>query len=278
MNEPQGWNSFARANAAQRWRKQSAAMGRHMTESLVAEAQVQPGMRVLDVACGTGEPAISISMLLNGTGSVTGVDISAGPLNMAQSRANQRDLRNIAFALADVHALPFPDHAFDRITCRLGLMFFADPRRALGEMRRALKPGGRASVVVWGPIEQPYFESTVGTIVRLLPGIGSAPAGAVMFKFAQPGMMTAALREAGFQNIQEELRTIDWTWMGSPEEVWAYFQEVTVPFRSLLDAIPQERRAEVDAAVVQAIRGHCKGGQVNFTARAVFASAEAPRA
>src|ERR1700741_7755 len=99
------WDSFARAHAAQQWRRQSAAMGRHMTEAIVAEAKVEPGMRVLDVACGTGEPAISLALLLKGTGLVLGSDISSQPLKMAEQRAPERSLRNIGFQQADEHPL-----------------------------------------------------------------------------------------------------------------------------------------------------------------------------
>src|SRR5512142_3398171 len=84
------WNSFARANASQQWRQQSAAMGRHATDSIVNEAAVRPGERVLDIACGTGEPAISLASLLRDSGSVVGADISTEPLKIAAERAATR--------------------------------------------------------------------------------------------------------------------------------------------------------------------------------------------
>src|ERR1700722_13092517 len=110
-NQPD-WNSFSRANASQKWRKQSAAMGAGMTEAIVAAAKVSPGMRVLDVACGTGEPSITIAHLLSGTGEVVGVDISTGPLAVATERARQQQLSNIRFQEEDAHQLPFPDATF----------------------------------------------------------------------------------------------------------------------------------------------------------------------
>jgi ubiquinone/menaquinone biosynthesis C-methylase UbiE len=106
------WNSFGRANASQKWRKQSAAMGSDMTRAIVEAAQVQPGMRVLDVACGTGEPAISLATLLAGSGEVVGVDISPAPLKIAEERAAQRNLTNAIFKQADAHHLPFADNSF----------------------------------------------------------------------------------------------------------------------------------------------------------------------
>ncbi len=92
MNNSPDWNSFARKQAGERWRKQSAAMGRGLTELVVREAAVEPGMNVLDVACGSGEPAISIASQLNNAGQVIGVDISAEPLAVARERATQRKL------------------------------------------------------------------------------------------------------------------------------------------------------------------------------------------
>src|SRR6478735_6824964 len=130
------WNSFGRANASQKWRRQSAAMGNDMTRAIVEAAQVRSGMRVLDIACGAGEPAISIAELLAGGGDVVGVDISPSPLKIAAERATQRGLSNVTFQQADAHLLPFADNRFDRITSRLGVMFFSDLPRALSEMRR----------------------------------------------------------------------------------------------------------------------------------------------
>src|SRR4051812_24005498 len=141
------WHSFARTNASERWRKQSAMMGTPLTQLIVDEARVEFGMRVLDIACGTGEPAISIATLLNGTGEVIAADISPEPLRIGEARAQQRGLTNIRFQVADAHRLPFEDQQFDRVTSRLGVMFFADLSKALREIHRVLKPGGGFTAV-----------------------------------------------------------------------------------------------------------------------------------
>ena len=267
------WNAFARVNAAQRWRRQSAAMGRPMTEAIVAEAQVTPGMRVLDVACGTGEPAISLALLLNGTGLVHGIDISGEPLRVAAQRARERRLVNAAFQQADVHSLAFADGSFDRVTSRLGVMFFADVGRALREMHRVLKPGARITLLAWGPMQQPYFESTIGTVLRLVPGLALPDSGRRMFRFGAAGELASALEDAGFCGIEEDLRVVPWSWPGTPEEVWDYFQEVTVPFKPLLEAIPEEKREMVNAEVLKEIGHFYDGAQVNFTATICLVSA-----
>lgn len=163
----QAWDSFARLNAGDRFKKQSAEMGTAVTEAIVEAAAVTPGIRALDVACGSGEPAISIATLLKGSGQVVGLDMAAGPLEVARERARKRGLDNVEFVQGDVHALQFEDESFDRVTSRLGVMFFADLRKALGELHRVLKPGGRVALLAWGAMEQPYFDATIGTVLRM---------------------------------------------------------------------------------------------------------------
>jgi ubiquinone/menaquinone biosynthesis C-methylase UbiE len=260
------WNSFGRANASQKWRRQSAAMGNDMTRAIVAAAQVRSGMRVLDIACGTGEPAISLAAVLVGDGDVVGVDISPAPLKIAGERAIQRGLSNVTFQQADAHELPFPDNSFDCITSRLGIMFFSDLPRALSEMRRVLKPSGRAILLVWGPMDQPYFQTTIGAILRMLPEASVPESGRKMFALGNKGVLTQVLRQAGFSEVKEELVTVPWTWMGTPEEVWEYFQDVAVPFASFIQSIPADRRDEIDAEVVKAISQYYDGASIKFTA------------
>jgi ubiquinone/menaquinone biosynthesis C-methylase UbiE len=260
------WNSFGRTNASQKWRRQSAAMGSDMTQALVDTAQVGPGMRVLDVACGTGEPAISLATLLENSGEVVGVDLSPAPLQIAAERAVQRGLANARFQQADAHDLPFPDSNFDCITSRLGVMFFTDLPRALAEMHRVLKPAGRATLLVWGPINQPYFETTVGTVLRMLPDTIMPDSGRKMFALGSEGVLTKALRESGFTHAEERIVTVPWTWSGTPEEVWEYFQEVTVPFAPLLKSISGERRQEIDKEVMGAINKYLDATSIKFTA------------
>lgn len=268
-----GWNSFARTNASDRFRKQSAMMGTPLTELIVREARVEPGMRVLDVACGTGEPAISIATQLNGTGEVIATDISEAPLRIGQQRARQRELTNVRFQMADVHHLPFDDQQFDRVTSRLGLMFFSDLPEALREIRRVLKPGGQFTTVTWGPMHQPYFETTIGTILKLVPGLELPKSGAAMFEFGKTGILASALATAGFPEAHDDLREVDWTWAGTPEEVWEYFQAVTIPFSPLLRAIPESRRDEVNAEVIEAIRTRSSGNSILFNGRFTLAQA-----
>jgi SAM-dependent methyltransferase len=199
---------------------------------------------------------------------VIGIDLAPGALKTAEERARKRGLTNIRFQHADAHDLPFANESFDRITSRLGVMFLADLPRALREMHRVLKPGGRLALLTWGPMKQPYFESTVGTVLRMLPGGVMRESDLAMFAFAVPGILAQKLQQAGFAQVEENFVTLPWTWPGTPQECWDYFQEVTAPFATLFRSIPQDERPAIDAEVLQAISKYYNGHEINFTATA----------
>src|SRR5262249_19931082 len=164
------WGSSYGLVAAEKWKAKSAAMGRAVTEALVDYARPKPGMRVLDLASGTGEPAISLADRVGPEGSVAALDLSVELLAIAEKRAQQRGLKNVHFHPADAPDLPFADESFDLATSRFGVMFFADVQTALRELYRVLRPGARACFAAWGPFEQPYWQSTVGVVARHVGG------------------------------------------------------------------------------------------------------------
>src|SRR4029453_11359512 len=121
------------------------------------------------------------------------------------------------------------------------------PGKALSELRRVLKRGGRACFVAWGSFDQPYWASTMGIVQKHIGGPLMAPGGADMFRFAEPGSLSAALAKAGFDGVQEEQKTLPWAWPGPVEEVWEYAQAVSTPFRPLLERGPPENCRDVNA-------------------------------
>lgn len=249
-------------------------MGTGVTQAIVQLAAARPGMQVLDLACGTGEPAISLASQVGPQGRAVGIDINVELLEVARDRTRQRRLNNVEFRQADAHALPFSSESFDLVTSRFGVMFFDDIARALGEARRVLRPRGRLALLAWGPFEQPYFLTTIAIVRRHVTASTLQPDTLNMFRFSQPGSLTAALKQAGFTRIEERTVTVPWSWPGPPEEVWEYFREVTVPFRPLLASIPPDKAEQVNAEVIASVRRHYDGKQVNFTADVVLASAE----
>src|ERR1700675_2150073 len=232
--EPE-WGSQYRLVASDKWKAKSAAMGKAVTDALVEYAQPRAGMSIFDLASGTGEPAISLAMRIGKEGKVTALDLSADLLEIAKGRAQERGLRNFVAQQGDAHSLPFADNSFDLATSRFGIMFFRDPSLALRELLRVLKPGARACFLAWGPFEQPYWSSTMGVVVKHVGGPATLPGGPDPFRFAQPGSLSAVLRDAAFEEIHEETKIVPWTWPGTIEQFWEYARAVATPFLALLE-------------------------------------------
>ena len=270
-SEP-SWGSQYRLVASEKWKAKSAAMGQPVTDALVEYAQPAEGMRVLDLASGTGEPAISLAGRVGEHGHVTALDLSAELLEIAAQRARTRGLNNFATQVADAHSLPFPDNSFDLATSRFGVMFFREPELALRELRRVLRPVARACFLAWGPFDQPYWQSMMGVVHRRVGGPLLEPGGSDPFRFAEPGSLSTVLRDAGFNDVAEEIRTVPWTWPGPVEEVWEQAQAVTVPFRPMLQRVPIDHWPEIHAEVHEAVRRYSDGEKISFGARVVLAS------
>jgi ubiquinone/menaquinone biosynthesis C-methylase UbiE len=176
------------------------AMFTPLADRMVAALDLQPGARVLDVACGTG--ALSRALVAAGA-KLTGVDL--GEPMLAIARANVPDGE---FAQGDAAALPVPDDAFDAATCQQGLQFFPDRAGALRELRRAVRPGGRVAVATWGPVDETPFGPIAAALARHL----GDEAGAMMrspFSLHDPEQVASLLRDAGFDDVEARTEVVD---------------------------------------------------------------------
>jgi len=263
------WGTSYRLIAADKWKAKSAAMGRDVTQTLVDYAQPRAGMSILDLASGTGEPAISLASRVEPGGQITALDLSAELLEIASDRARERKLTNFVAKQADAHELPFPDNSFDLVTSRFGVMFFQ--AKALQEARRVLKTGARACFVAWGPFEQPFWSTMMG-VVHKHAGGERTPPGQDPCRYGQPGSLSAALREAGFQQIDEETKTVPWSWPGPAEEVWEQAQVMSTPFLPMIKRVPAEKWEQMNRDVVEAVGRYADGGSIKFGATVVLAS------
>tara|TARA_R110000868_G_scaffold36962_2_gene130697 strand:- start:11041 stop:11871 length:831 start_codon:yes stop_codon:yes gene_type:complete len=177
-----------------------------MNRMLIDHTGIAPGERVLDIGSGTGDPAISIGVALNGKGAVTACDLTPEMLAKARERSVNVGLDTMTFVAADMTALAFGDNSFDCVTCRFGLMFPEDKIAAASEAMRVLKPGGRVGYVVWGPYdENPPFFVIRRAIAKALGGEeGPVPH---RHSLGRPGQLTEILQRAGFEKAEErELR------------------------------------------------------------------------
>ncbi len=204
-----------------RWQPRWSAMTGPLDDALVRAAGVCSGMKVLDLACGTGDPTIALARAVGRTGLVMAADPVNGMLEAARRRLNEAGLTNVELRRFGLGPLPLPDGSFDAVTCRFGLVYADDPILALGEMRRVLRHGGRLAIMVWGdPARNEYWSLEQAALARL-PLPDSDPTNErVEFTFASPGKLAAAFCAAGLADVREERLTPALRWPGPPEELW----------------------------------------------------------
>lgn len=266
------WTDAGTVRAWQTWHPKIVVQDEHMTQALLEHACIRPGLHVLDLASGTGDPAITIAGLV-GNGHVTATDLSPAMLTVCEENARQAGRTNMAFKQADAESLPFADNTFDRVTSRLGIMYFVDAQQALKEIRRVLKPGGIAAFLVWGPAEaSPYFLCGLGPFMQRLnppPPPAAAPG---PLRYASAGALSLELTTADFGAVREEQQTVTLPWPGPPEELWQQLYDVAVPARPLFDGLPPTERARAVAEAVAGYQQYYDGTHVNVPAAIVVAS------
>jgi len=261
MTKPDTWDAYGRGRVNERWTQCAVSWNTAMTDALLSAAAITPDSVVLDLAAGSGDPAFTIAARLT-AGSVIALDRSHASIALAEVRAGQLGLESkIRCVQADAQAIPLARCSVNRVTCRCGIMFFPDTRLVLSEVLRVLKPGGRVAFLAWGPFEQPFFDATVGVVLRLAKGAEMPNGAREMFRFAPAGSLGTELNDAGFRNVREELRTLPRIWSGSPEELWAYQQEISTLCHPLFNSIPKDLQPSVDAEVSTAL-AHFRNGSV----------------
>jgi SAM-dependent methyltransferase len=272
----QEWTDADTVAAWRKWQPQLSSFTRGATDALLEGAQLGPGMRVLDLASGVGDPAIPIAEAIGPAGHVTGTDVGPGMIAFAAELAKTRNLCNIEFRVADVEALPFPDNSFDVVSSRFGIMFFVDQLKAFHECLRVLKPGGRVSFVVWGTREQPFLGATIGVLMKYVEAPTPDPDAPHAFMFGERGLLASKLKAAGFADAREEVRTVVGRWEGTAEQYWQQFTEVAAPFRPLIAKLTPETRTKVESEIYLGLRNLADGSGFSMPLEIVIGTGVKP--
>jgi SAM-dependent methyltransferase len=196
-------------NAAAAWHRWGPAIEAWLgeaTETMLEMAGVQPGSRVLDVAAGAGGQTLAAAKRVGSQGHVLATDISPKILAYAASEAQRAGFSNVSTKVMDGEELSLDNHSFDTVISRVGLIYFPDQQRALTQMHRVLKPGGRIAAIVYTTAEKNKFFSIPVSIIRrraqLPPPLPGQPG---PFSLGGPSVLETAYRDAGFREIEVQV-------------------------------------------------------------------------
>ncbi len=253
--------------AASGWRKWDGVVMKtlqQVSDLLIKSAEINPGDFVLDVATGTGEPALTISKLVGPRGRVVGVDLSPDMLDVARERAASQGISNVTFQVNEDEDLSaFPDSTFDAVVCRLGLMFMPEPVRALKGFLRVLKPNRRASVSTWASSPS---TAIMKAVVKHVPDFQPAPPGTpgTQLGIPSPDMLGDIFTRAGFSNYNYQT-TAATLQSDSAEECWEMISETGGPLILLLSKLSAEKRQAIKDDVIETLRHLFPVGPIKLT-------------
>jgi SAM-dependent methyltransferase len=262
-------------SAATGWRKwseliDSAASG--ISERLVELAGVKPGRRVLDIAAGYGEPALTAAELAGPEGSVVATDISAEMLAYGRERAAAAGLENIEFVEADASSLDFPEDSFDAALSRFGIIFEPDGEGAAARVRGFLRPGGKMAIASWGLPEQvPFLAIPMKTVMERLEVPPPPPGTPGPLSRPTPEAIGGLLEGGGFSDVEVEEAEVTFEW-SSPEEFTTFIQEIAPPIIAMIEPHPADVQKQAWEAITEAARGAAgDDGAVRLSNRVLMA-------
>lgn len=226
--------------AAAEYDRAFAHVTMHFMPFLLGAAQVVPGMRVLDIATGTGLSAEAALAAVGPSGHVTAADLSPAMVEKARARLSKSS--KVSVSVEDGQALSFSDKSFDAVLCNLGLMFFPDPVRGLSEFRRVLRPGGRAAVSVNTVVERSYNHQINVMIARYVPSLAESVTRT--FALGEASQLQPLFNEAGFTDFETD--TVRHTFvLPSFDAYYGPFERGGASTGQALAALPEEIRRAV---------------------------------
>ena len=255
----QGYTAFAAP--------QTAAYAADLLELVRPRA----GERVLDVATGPGVVAVAAARAIGPTGTVIATDLAPewGPL--VAERAASAGV-SVTFGAMGAEALDLPDGAFDFVLCQFGLMFVPDPLRALREMRRVLRAGGRLGLVVWSTAERaPYVALAPSVLAAYLPPPAADARLPGPLELGEPGVLERHVADAGFGDIAATARTLECV-LADPDELWRG-QVLNGSVATAIAALDDATRERAHAEVIAALERYRRDGRISLPSEARYVTA-----
>lgn len=267
-SQRQGWDSVA--EGWQKWWNTIELGADKVSHRLIELAEIKPGSRVLDIATGIGEPAVTAAKHVGNSGHVLATDISPQMLSIAKERAISLGLQDvIEFKEGDTETINLPT-SFDAVFCRWGLMFLPDLRKGLSNIYSSLVDGGHLAAAVWSSPERVPFISLVINTVSKETHKPALPTGILgPFILADENALKDSLTKSGFGDVVIEKMNVTFIF-DSAEAFTSYQWDTAFPLHAMLANETQERREEILKAVTEEARKYADStGSVKLSNEAI---------
>ena len=267
------------SSAASGWLKWQELMDRGVhvvSRKLVEMAGVEPGARVLDVACGLGEPTLTAAQAAGESGSVVATDIAPDMIALARDRAAEAGIQNVEFVEVAGNDLDFPDDSFDAAVSRWGIIFEPDGEAVAGQVRGFLKPGGRFAISSWGTPEQvPFLSIPMRTAMQRLDIPPPPPGTPGPLSRPTPDAIGGLLAGGGFSDVEVEEIDIELEW-DSAEDFTTFVREIAPPVTAMLAPHPPDVQEATWEAIAETVVESGGGdGSVRLSNRVLLAAGQA---
>jgi enediyne biosynthesis protein CalE5 len=240
------------AEGWKRWWPTFERAAQTVNDRLVEIAGVRAGNRVLDIATGSGEPALTAARAVGPSGRVVAVDMSPGMLAIARERIDAAHLNNVDLVESDAESLRLDPNSFDAVICRWGLMFMPDLDGVVRAMHRALKPGGRFATAVWSAADKVPMCGLARAAIQKITGIVPPPNAPDPTKLADTTILERSLSAASFRDITIERLIV--TFEFPSPDAFADFRSQIGGTRATLSKMPADVARNVREAVVASAR------------------------
>jgi SAM-dependent methyltransferase len=240
------------AEGWKRWWPTFERSAQIVNDRLVELAGVRAGNRVLDIATGSGEPALTIARAVGPSGRVVAVDMSPGMLAIARERIDAAQLTNVDLVESDAESLRLDPHSFDAALCRWGLMFMPDLEGMVRAIHRALKPGARFATAVWAQADKVPMLGLARDAIRRITGIVPPPNALDPTRLADTSIVERSLAAAGFRDVTIERLIVTFEFPSA--DAYADFRGQIGGTRATLSKMPAEVARNVREAVVASAR------------------------
>ena len=246
--------------------------GHELAERLLEVTAPRPGERVLELACGAGGVGLAAAALVGTTGEVVVSDVAEEMTRIAERRARAAGLDTVHARVLDLEDIDESDAAFDVVVCRDGLMFAVEPARALSEIHRVLRPGGRFAASVWGPrARNPWLAVVMDAVAAEVRHPVPPPGLPGPFALEDADRLKALVVDAGFAAVELSELSVP-LHEKSFYEWWTRRSSLAGPVSARLAAMPDEDRARLSSRLREAVRPYERGAGLEFPGLALVVS------